>query len=324
MSNVTDNIMKPAKPRKSILLWLALFTLTAGVLYAGRFFYMTQQQYILKLNTLAQHQRFLTTQTAQTLDSLKLELSKMRTPDAGNTDFQWSLNKAQYAIQLAQLNAKWGHDTSTTIALLQQADQFLSQHNNAQLFSIRQALAHEIAEAQATPHLDEPGLLSQLDALQQITANYSFEKSIVLAPPTTSPPTPASLSQNDWRERLKATLLSFKQFFVIRHHDSPLEPLMSPAFQTAQKEIIRLNLQEAAWAVLERDDTIYQLALTQARDNILRAFGKENEKAVSILKQIEQLQTIRLQTKAFIPSESFPLLEAVIHGTTSSQSGAAS
>lgn len=322
MSNLTDKAIKPIKPRKPLLLWLTLLTLTGGVLYAGRFFYMTQQQYLLKLNALSQHQRFLTTQTAKKFDTLNLELLKMHTPDAKNTDLQWSLNKAQYAIELAQLNAKWGHDTSTTIALLQQADQFLSQHNNAQLFAVRQALAHEIAEAKATPHLDEPGLLSQLDALQQITANYSFEKSIVLEPSSTT--TPTTLSQDNWRERLKVTLLSFKQFFVIRHHDSPLEPLMSPAFQTAQKEIIRLNLQEAAWAVLERDDTIYQLALTQARDNFLRAFGKDSEKRTHILKQIEQLQTIKLQAQAFIPNESFPLLEAVLNGTTPTQSGATS
>lgn len=322
MSDVKDNKSK-ATPHRQRLLWLMLVLLTGCALYAGRYFYITQQQFLLRVNLLDKDQRNFASETHEALDGLKLDVSKMQTLDAANTDQEWALHKAQYAIQLAQLNAKWGNDTATTIALLQEADQFLSQHNNAELFPIRQALAHEIAEAQALPALDLPGLLSQLDALQQLISTYTFTQPTLLKIEKNEAENP-ELPQHTWRDRLKSTLLSFKQFFIIRHHDSPLEPFMSPTFQTAQKEIIRLNLQEAAWAVLEKDDAIYQIALKQAHENIVHAFGAENSKVISLLKQLEQLQAVTLQTKPFVPNDSLPLLEELLHHMpTPTQSGVA-
>ncbi len=310
-------------PRGQLLLWFVLLLVIGSVLYAGRFFYITQQQLVLHLETIDTHQQITMAKTTKKIDEFKLELSKINTRDAMNTDQQWSLYKAQYAIQLAQLNAKWSDDTATTIALLQQADSFLSKQSQAQLFSVRQALAREISEEQTATILDVPGLLSQLDALQQLVATDTFTKPIHTQTRKPTPTTPAPVPET-WRGRLKETLLSFQQFFVIRYHESPLEPLMSPAFQTVQKEIIRLNLQEAEWAVLEKNNTIYQLALKQAYENICRAFDTKNDKVTIILKQLEQLQTIALQTNPAIPNESLPLLETVIKNMTPAQPGAAS
>lgn len=321
MSDTREKTPKSIQPKRSRLLGvvLLLFMITSSSF--GYFFYTTQKQYIARLNALDEQQHLFAEKNQELLDTLKLDIAKIQTLDKNDSDQQWALHQAQYAIQLAQLNAKWGNDTATTLALLQQADHLLSQHHDAALFPVRQALARETTSIKNTPTLDMPGLLSQLDALQQLISQYTLTQPITTQTETASEKMTDKPKQNAWYPHFKNTLLFFRQLFVIRHHDSPLEPLMSPAFQAAQKEIIRLNLQEATWAVLQRDDTIYQLALKQARENLIRAFGESEQTIINILKQLDELRNITLRAETFVPHESEQLLETILQHTSSTESG---
>lgn len=319
MTQVTP--VKAPKAKKSVLLWLGLFCIGAGTLFAGRMLYLKQEALDTRLNTISTNQNKSMAEWSLEFNTLKLELEKLnKEHETAPVDEAWALYKAQFAIQLAQMNAKWGNDSATTLALLKEADHLLSQLNDASLFPVRQALAHEIAMIESQPLIDTAGLLSQLDALQELIGTYTP------TPPPLSNQA-ASLSkttQNSWRDRLKATLLSFKQFFIIRHHENPLEPLMSPAFLTAQKEIIRLKLQEAEWALLQKNEPIYQMTLKQTREIVVRAFDPKNSIIINFLKNLDQLQSTSIETHAFIPTESLPLLQALLHHSSVPESGAAS
>jgi uroporphyrin-III C-methyltransferase len=326
MKDAIDSSSKLKTPSKHLFLWTTLiFMLCAGA-YAGYYFYQSQRQYLVYLEELNHHQHALATETESSITDLKQQISKIKPSEVTKTDLQSALYKARYAIELAQLNAQWGNDTSTTLALLQEADRFLSGYNNAELFPIRRALAHEIVEIKAIPSLDIPGLLSQLDALQQGISEFSYitpKPREATSIETESQPE-ASAGAHTWINRLKNTLLSLKQFFIIRHHKTPLEPLLSPAFQTAQKEIIRLNLQQASWAILEKNEAIYQLSLKQAKDNIIRVFEPSNQDVQPLLKQLETLQTVNIQIPIFVPNESLPLLETLIQNIALAQPGSSS
>ena len=52
---------------------------------------------------------------------------------------------------------------------------------------------------------------------------------------------------------------------------------MSPLYESILKESIRLNLQEAQWAILNNNPAVYQLALKQAITNLKRTFNETSQ-----------------------------------------------
>lgn len=254
--------------------------------------------------------------TLQTdIDTLHNQFYAATTPST-DISHHWLLLKAQYALELAQFNAQWSEDKTTTIALLKQADGFLAENNNPELIPVRQTLANEILVEENASTTDVTGLLSQLNAIQHYIATCPYNKSIAKQENTLSRPTatPAPLTM---RARIHASLKTLKTFFIVHHHTDPLQPILTPAYKKLQKEIIRLNIQEAEWAILQRNNTVYQLSLQQACDNIRHAFGKGNMKAEQIIQQLEHLQLIQIQETNPIPKESLTaLLKIINHQST--------
>jgi len=265
----------------------------------------------LQENTLKSQNYQATIQSAMNNLRHQIQIAQNPVNDISTT---WLTLKAHYAIELAQLNAYWGTDRASTIALLQHADHFLSQSHDPKLFPVRQALSADISTLQAAPVIDVIGLLSQLDAIQQLVMSHSFKSTI----PATSPPlTQQGLSQaTTWRKRLQADLNLLKQFFIVRYRQDPLEPLLTPAFKTMQRETIRISLQEAQWAVLQRNNVIYTFAIQQAVKHIELTFGKESAETADILKQLKPLQAVSIQFDAIIPEQSLRSLDQFMHGAT--------
>lgn len=244
------------------------------------------------------------------IDALHNQLHAAITPSSDISN-QWVLLKAQYALELAQFNAQWNEDKTTTIALLKQADDFLAKNNNPELLPVRQTLASEILAEESASTTDVTGLLSQLTAIQHYIRACPYGQSTPKQEntPTMSTPTAAAIT---WRARIQASLKTLKSFFIVHYHADPLQPILTPAYKKLQKEIIRLNVQEAEWAVLQRNNAVYQLALKQASDNIYHAFGKANLKAEYIIQQLEHLQTIQIQEMNIIPKEALTALLKII------------
>jgi uroporphyrin-3 C-methyltransferase len=335
---MNDEIVRvpPVKHKPHLVIWLIVLTLftLSSTGYTLFSFWKKQSEASLETarlsdrlhevqqNQLNSDQQLQTTQTAQSdaitqmhsqLSALQIQVQSAIHPSTEVSN-HWLLLKAQYAIELAQLNAYWSADRKTTIALLKQADGYLALHQEAQLFSTRQALARDISAQETTPVVDQAGLLSQLDALQQEITTQPFKQATSLLQShhasalQKTPPT-------SWQGRVHATLGVLKQFFVVRYHPDPLQPLLTPAYKALQRETLRLNIQEAQWAILQHNDAIYQHALKQALHNMQRAFGKDNVNTQSIMNRLQQLKTITVQDKPIIPEESLITLNQVIHAS---------
>lgn len=225
----------------------------------------------------------------------------------------WLLLKVRYTLQLAQINAHWSNNFSSTVALLQQADQLLQQVNAPKVFDIRQAIAKDVAQLQAVPKVDVAGVLSQLDAAQNslndlsIPATLSENKS-------TAPESPTSPTDNTpvWRLRLQDSMSLLNKLVVIRRNDDHIKPLISPAFEALLKENIRLNLQEAQWAVLNHNPQVYQLVLNQAITLLKKNFNERAQNTAALIKKLGQLQQIELTQKRPEIGLALPLLNQLI------------
>ncbi len=278
-----------------------------------------------QMNTLKQLQNDTVTQLAST--SKELNESQDKLQNKFNTidknlqsalqqrlyqSNDWLLLKARYYLELAQINAHWSDNLQTTAALLQQADAILANVHDQQLFNIRQVIAKETAELQAIPRLDITGLLSQLDAALDTIATLPLKLAVTLTDKKNIPKEESDKTSSTWQRSLKNSVSLLESLVVIRRHNEDIVPLPSPAYESMLREGIRLNLQEAQWAILQNNDPVYQFSLTQAIQNIKHSFAPDDPGTTALLKQLITLQKTHLILRKPILEQSLPLLNKLI------------
>ncbi|MDI9819563.1 MULTISPECIES: uroporphyrinogen-III C-methyltransferase [unclassified Legionella] len=249
------------------------------------------------------------TRFTERLDALEKELQSAIQQRSYQRE-NWVLLKARYYLELAEINAHWSSDQQATIALLQQADRLLVNLSSQQLYAIRQAIAQEITELQALPKIDSAGLLSQLDAIQNNISGLPLKRPLSKEKKVNQ--VTAEKKTSSWREQLRDSLNSFEKLIVIRRTDEEIQPLLSPIHQTVLQDIIRMNLQEAQWAVLQTNPVVYQLALKQALQNIKRTFDENSSQTQALIKQLQTLQQEKLTVSIPVIGKSLSLLNQFI------------
>ncbi|MFO9286600.1 uroporphyrinogen-III C-methyltransferase [Legionella pneumophila serogroup 1] len=245
------------------------------------------------------------------MDSLNKELqTAMKQKLYQNND--WLLLKARYYLELAQINVHWSDNFNTSVALLQQADALLKGMNIPQIFTIRQTIAKEIAQLKSISVVDITGILSQLDAAQAAINNLSIQ-SVVDQQEVLNHITKSEESgKTGWRNRLQDSVNFLEKLVVIRRHNENIQPLISPLYESAIKENIRLNLQEAQWAILNNNPAVYQFALNQAIANLKRVFNDSSQNTDALIKQLSTLQNIKLTQEKPVVGQAIPLINQMI------------
>lgn len=198
----------------------------------------------------------------------------------------WLVNRARHYLDLAAIHSRYGDNASTTTALLQHADNLLRELNAPNLIATRQAIAEEIKVLQTLPQVDILQILTQLDRAQEAVNDLSL-------PTFTSTALPAPAART-WRAYWEQSLATLKKAVIIEHHDAAFNPIISTLQQRVVAESIRINLQEAQWAVLRNNAAVYTMALDQAIHNIARTFDKRRENTAALIQSLEQLKDIHL------------------------------
>lgn len=227
----------------------------------------------------------------------------------------WLLLKARYYLELAQINAHWSDNFNAAIALLQQADTVLKQVNAPQILELRQTIAKEINQLKTTPNTDIAGLLSQLDAAQISISNLTIQSTISESSPPENTENLKKSNPSAWRAKLEDSVNLLEKLVVVRRNDEEVKPLMSPLFESILRESIRLNLQEAQWAVLNNNAVVYQLSLKQAVMNLKRTFDEQSPPVLVLLKQLNELQQVKLTQEKPTIGLALPLLNQMIDHT---------
>lgn len=220
-------------------------------------------------------------------------------------NYQWLILKARYFLELAQMNAYWGNNLEATDFMLQHADKLLMDIPNQRLAGVRQAIAKERAQIQATPKIDHTAILGQLNAAQTTA--------LALLHPALSEKN--SLNENQalhtWSSSWKDGVKWLGSLIVIRHHPKTTM-LLNVEQATLVREEIQVSLQEAQWAVLQDNETVYQFALKQALQHAHRLLELNFTNTQELIKQLENLQVIHLAHSKPFPDKSLPLLNQVI------------
>lgn len=301
-------VMSPASPSRGASPWIKMILLLiVGCVAVGAYMVLQwRQESQHALQTLRSRLMVMKTQQDNTSTQLDSTVQHMRAADehTGLLDKQlhtvlqgqhyqandWMLLKARYYLELAQINAIWGRNMQVTSDLLTQADALLTDIHEQRILEVRRAIAQEVAAVKAVEAVDVVGLLSQLDAAQDLTRSLMpqlIPGQVVNADATAPNDTEKA---SGWKARLQESLHALEKLVVIRRMDADAQPFVTPAFVALLRERIQLVLQETQLAVLQGNEALYQLTLKQAIQQIKQSFDQQESNTVALLKQLDDLQ----------------------------------
>ena len=216
---------------------------------------------------------------------------------------------------MASLNAHWDTNHTSTTAMLKEADAILAPLHNPALLAVRKAIALDVHTIQSAPTTDITALLTQLDAALKSTSSLSINP---LPIEETNPTTATSNNE------AHPVLRFFKHLVTIQYNPDQLQPKPTLAFEAMLRATIRLNLSEAQWAVLEHNNTVYQLALNQAMHGLEQSFASDAASTKALIQLLSTLKQTQLHSEQVIPEKALAALNQVISTTEHTQSGDAS
>jgi len=222
----------------------------------------------------------------------------------------WLLYKARYYLELAQINSHWSDNQQTTIALLHEADSILQAISDQSVFVVRQSIAQEMSQLKALPTIDVAGILSQLDSARQAVNDLVLKDGNNNAAEPTS--TTDANNTSSWRSGLHRSVNFLKTLVVVRHQETDIQPLLSPLHQAMIRESLRMDLQQAQWAVLQHNDPVFQQTLHQALQEIAQYLDSEASNTQALTTQLQALQKQPLTQKNPMIDQSLQQLNDII------------
>lgn len=258
-------------------------------------------------------------ENAQKIQDLTAKIQSIKQPQSNlaENDSKWTLLKAKYYLELAEINQHWAaQDPETIISLLKAADNLLTSQNEQPILEIRQAIAADIQEVQNTHYPDLPALLSQLNALETALDVLPFQKITPFSDNTKT--NTIEKSTGSWRDRLKNSMHFLEKFVVIRHNSGKGDIPLTPVNQTFLKQNIRWNLQKAEWALLQFQPKIFLSALDQTQINIQKIFDTQAPSTEAFSKQLNLLKKTEFPVKNDKGLSALPLLTSYLSKEESS------
>lgn len=327
---------KAAKEKKSgaAIGWLALLialVALAGVAYGLWMLQQAKDDKSVEQNRLSQSQTQLVdsfkSSTQLLSDQVRGFSSKVASQQARITELQaqlqatnrqigevtqvsrrsWMLAEAEYLLRLANQRLLMERETASALALLSSADEILVSVAEPGLFEVREALARETADLRAIAHLDVEGVFVKLAALSE-----QVETLALLSPNSGEQEEAAKPMSNEEPESVfDAALGRFGDMVSIRHRDVPLEPLLTPEQHYYVQQNLRLMLEQAQLALLQRNAGVYSRSLDKAA-NWVEQYFQLNESAQALRAALGELQPVNVNPKLPNISASLALLKAYI------------
>jgi uroporphyrin-3 C-methyltransferase len=243
--------------------------------------------------------------------ALEKSLEQLHT-ELGRDRHAWTLAEVRYYLRLANTRLLLLADVPSALRALELADARVKALASPSLHKMRGLLSEEIAALKAVPRVDIEGaslsliaLAKQVEALPLLAPTRS-ETSNEIAKETTAP---ADIW--DWRGHAKAIWAEMKTLVTIRRTDRPIDALLAPEQMVFLRHNLRLKLEAARLALLQKDTAVYQSSLTEAGEWLAAYFNRDSASVKALLEQLTVLAELELQPALPDISRSLAEVEAL-------------
>ena len=239
----------------------------------------------------------------QERDRLRLQAEEVRSAldsvhqRIGRSSTQWMAAEAGYLMQVANNRLRLAADVDTAIAALQAADARLRDTGDPSWVGVREILAAEIARLKGVGRLDLAGLSARLSGLaaQVESLKLAGTEPAAAEPAQQAPAAPREERERSWKSLLEDGWEGFKSIMVIRHHGRPVQAMLPPEQQYFVYQNLRLQLEAARTALLQRDQTLYDTSLETARQWLDEFFDPDDGDTRSMKQAIDGLRKVQVR-----------------------------
>lgn len=214
----------------------------------------------------------------------------------------WLLAEVEYLLRLANQRVLMEQTATGALQLLKSADKILKETDDVSIYEVRKSLANDIAALEAVPKLDIEGVFLKLNALNLQVRNLRvipISEQYQL-PELLEEVTPEVITES-WSAELKASwskaVDKLGSLIIIKHHDQPIEPLMSPDQAYYLQQNLHLMLEQAQLSLLQHKQASYDSSLEKAYNWIDTYFEKKDSVTQSLLQNISELKDVKVITK---------------------------
>ncbi|NNM52232.1 MAG: hypothetical protein HKM02_08410 [Pseudomonadales bacterium] len=173
---------------------------------------------------------------------------------------RWLLAEIGYDLHIAEQQLMLGRNPAEVLPLLHNADGLAASSRDDHILPLRSSLAQDLLNVQSAAQLDIPGTYLRLHAvasrLQQLPMN--------LVPGRSSTPvravSPEPITQG-WKQLWQEGMMHFSHLISLRHPSSASGTLPDELERNALKWHEQALLDQAIWALLHRQNAVYQQAL---------------------------------------------------------------
>nr|WP_306660437.1 uroporphyrinogen-III C-methyltransferase [Pseudomonas nunensis] len=201
----------------------------------------------------------------------------------------WRLAEAEHLLRLASLRLSALQDISSAQALVQGADEILREQNDPGAFAAREQVAKTLVALRSTEQPDRTGLFLKLGALRdqvinltELAPEYKDRGESLLG--LTADGDGASRWAQWWDEVSRYIRIDFNA-------DKNVRPLLAGQSLSQVRLALSLALEQAQWAALNGQASVYTQALTEARDVLKGNFNPDNPQSKVMLEQVADLGT---------------------------------
>lgn len=224
----------------------------------------------------------------------------------------WTRAEAAYLARVAIYRARFHEDPDAALAALRTADSLLARLGGEAIES-RQAIHRAIDQLVAVTPPRLEALAERIEALITQVDVWPLEMQLerLVAEPQAEPET-AAAADAGWRERLDHAWERFKGSLgelVIVRRNHQVEPLLAPEERYFLYHNLRLRLESARLALIDRNEALYRGSLERAAEWIRRYYATEEPEVEEALASIAELQRARL---GYQVPDIAPVLEPVL------------
>ncbi len=245
--------------------------------------------------------------------------ARQLTQVGGQSRTDWLLAEAEYLMRLANQRLNMERDTIGAEAILNAANSVLAESDDPGLYIIRQQLSKDIFALQRVSKVDREGVYLQLEALIDLIgkldqSHYQARHSKAITPDKATQEESEQQSElvtsdGEFTRMLNKALNELKQLVIIRRLDEAVEPLLAPDQVYYLQQNLRLMIEQAELALLDRNQPMYLRTLTKAEQWINTYFSQNKDDTALLLSTLSNLKEHQIDPELPDISQSLQLLK---------------
>lgn len=234
---------------------------------------------------------------AETVDALRNEM--------GTSPQDWLLAEVEYLVRLGAQRVEMQQDARGALAMFEAADDILASSEGVTAFSLREALANDIAELRAVDTIDVDGIYVRLGALKSLVDELRQPTPAFTPEPADidSAPADAGLGQQamTFIENVGSRLASLVDY---RRDEESIKPVLPPEQEYYLRQNLLFKLQLAQLALLQENQAVYDNSLGEAQEWLERHFDPEHRVVQTLQASLDELEGLDITREMPDVSES--------------------